>query len=109
MDQENLDYLRNLARKNYYYYNTKTKAMHYIARNKITDHNLNINIFLMSALWASHQLNDTLTEEDLKVMFNFSIEEEEEDAISVKILKLSPHHYKLTLKQLLDLTVETFK
>lgn len=106
MDQENLDYLNNLARKNSYYYAIRKKAVQYIVRNKITDTNLNVNLILMAAMWASHQLQDDLTEEDLQIMFNLVAKEDDEKRI---VYKLNPQHAELTLNEILDLTVESWK
>lgn len=106
MDQENVDYLYNLARKNSYYYEIRKKVIQYILKNKITDTTLNVNLILMSAVWAAHQLNDTLTEEDLQIMFNIV---SKSNAETSQVLKLSPQHENLTLKEILDLTVESYK
>ncbi len=106
MDQENIDYLYNLARKNSYYYSIRKKVVQYIIKNKISDNTLNVNLILMAAVWASHQLDDDLTEEDLQIMFNIVAKEEEFDR---KVLKLDPSHAELTLNEILDLTVESWK
>jgi hypothetical protein len=106
MDQENVDYLYKLARKNSYYYEIKKKAIQYIIRNKIKDNILNVNIILMAAIWASHQLEDNLTEEDLQIMFSVVAKD---NLDNTQVLKLSPEHANLTLKEILDLTVESFK
>lgn len=106
MDQDNVDYLYNLARKNSYYYSIRKKVVQYIVRNKISDNNLNVNLILMAAIWASHQLDDDLTEEDLQIMFNVIAKDENSDK---KILKLNPLHAELTLNEILDLTVESWK
>lgn len=113
MDQENLDYLTSIAQRVEYYYAIRKRAIRYIMDNQIKDAELGINLVLMSAVWASHQRHEFLTEEDLLILFGLSKQTTDEngnevDELDSDVLKLSPEHEELTLDEIFEQTVESF-
>ena len=111
MDQENLNYLNSIAEKVTYYFKVKNEALEYIFDNKIADKELTVNLLLMSAVWASHQIGDSLTGDDLLINFGLYTPNDEEiwDDISSNIIELESHNKNLTLDELLEMTIESFK
>jgi len=111
MDKNNVDYLYGIVTRVEYYYSIRKKAIRYIMENHIKNAELGINLVLMSAVWASHQRNEFLTEEDLLILFGLSRAEEtaELDMEESEVLKLNPIHFELTLDEIFDQTVESFK
>ena len=106
MNKENVKYLKDLATRADYYYKIRKKEVQYIINNKISDKTLSVNIVLMAAVWASHQIDHEITEEDLFIFFGLNSEAENS---SKSVLKLSSQHKELTLIELLELTVEQFR
>jgi hypothetical protein len=104
MDKENIDYLYGIARKVTFYYNVRKKAISYLLNNKISSKDLSVNVLLMSAIWAAHQLNDDLTEENL--LINFGLTAKDDAEFSNTVMRLHPEQHHLTLEEILDITVE---
>jgi hypothetical protein len=111
MDENNVDYLYSIVARVEYYYSIRKKAIRYIMDNQIKDAELGINLVLMSAVWGSYQINESLNEEDLLILFGLSRAEETEDLDMEEneVLKLNPLHSELTLNEIFDQTVESFK
>jgi hypothetical protein len=111
MDNNNTEYLYTIVARVEYYYSIRKKAIRYIMDNSIKDAELGINLVLMSAVWASHQRSEFLTETDLLILFGLSRAEEtaELDMEAAEVLKLNPLHAELTLNEIFDQTVESFK
>lgn len=104
MDKENIDYLYGISRKVTFYYNVRKKAIKYLLNNKINNKDLYINVLLMAAIWAAHQLNEDLTEENL--LINFGLTAKEDAEFSNTVMRLHPEQHHLTLEEILDITVE---
>mgnify|MGYP000908795685 CR=1 FL=1 len=107
MDQENLNYLDQIAERVTYYYSIRKKAIRYIMENQIRDAELGINLVLMSAVWAAHQRKEEMTEESLLILFGLS-KSTDDEVIEQSVLVLQPEHEQLTLNEIFDQTVESF-
>ena len=111
MNTDNVEYLYTIVARVEYYYSIRKKAIRYIMDNKIKNAELGINLVLMSAVWASHHRQEFLTEADLLILFGLSRAEEaaDLDLEENEILKLDPQHSELTLNEIFEQTVESFK
>tara|TARA_R110000851_G_scaffold204254_1_gene356108 strand:- start:746 stop:1081 length:336 start_codon:yes stop_codon:yes gene_type:complete len=111
MNKDNVDYLYSIVARVEYYYSIRKKAIRYIMDNQIKDAELGINLVLVSAVWGSYQINESLTEEDLLILFGLSraAETEDLDMEENEVLKLNPLHAEFTLNEVFDQTVESFK
>jgi hypothetical protein len=111
MDENNVEYLYDIISRVEYYYSIRKKAIKYIMDNRIKDAELGINLVLISAIWGSYQLNESLNQEDLLILFGLSRADDTEDteAEEIEILKLDPLYTELTLNEMFDQTVESFK
>lgn len=108
MDKENSLYLHNLATKVQYYHNIRKKAIKYINdHNLLKNKDLCVSVMLTSALWAAHKRKETLDADDLMIFFG--LETIDKDSDILEPLVLSEEHQNLTLKQLQDITVQSFK
>jgi hypothetical protein len=107
MDQDNIDYLAQISTRIEYYFSIRKKAIHYIMENQIRDAELGINLVLMSAIWAAHQRNEEMNEENLFILFGLS-KSTDEEIIDQTALVLQPEHHDLTLHEIFDQTVESF-
>lgn len=107
MNRDNKLYLHNIANKVQYYFNIRKKAIKYISdHNLIHNKDLCVSVMLISALWAANKRNETLTEDDLVIFFG--LESVEENSFSSETISLSEEHKHLSLKELQDITVESF-
>lgn len=108
MDKENSLYLHNLGVKVQYYHNIRKKAIKYINDNNlIQNKDLCVSIMLTSALWAANKRKETLSTDDLMIFFGLETVDQEEAVVAP--LALSEEHQNLTLKQLQDITVKSYK
>lgn len=108
MNETEYNYLINLAQRVEYYISIRKKAIEYISKNKINNKNLCVHLLLMSAVWSSHQRNENLSEGDLEIFFGLKSDLEEE-FLSTELAKLNPEQENLTLIEIFDLTVATFR
>lgn len=104
MDQENIDYLYDIGKRVSYYYNVRKKAVKFIIDNRIKDKELSVNVILMAAIWAAHQLGEDLTEENLFIIFGLAPKDDSD--LSNAVMRLHPDQHHLTLEEILDITVE---
>lgn len=104
MDQENVDYLYSIGKRVTYYYNVRKKAFNYLLANRINSKELSVNVILMAAIWAAHQLGEDLTEENLFIIFGLAPKDDSE--LSNTVMRLHPDQQHLTLEEILDITVE---
>lgn len=102
---ESKEYLLEVSKKIQYYFDTRQNTIKYIRKNKITDLNLQTNLMVVGAVWAAHKLDDTLTEDTMLTVFG--LESNNTDPTK-EIYGLHPNHQHLTLKEILDFTVESF-
>jgi hypothetical protein len=107
MEKDNILYLKNLAKRTNYYGSVKKRALRYIHKNKISEKAISVNILLISALWAAQQLDHEIREDDLLIFFD--LQQDNTDDIVSSPMRLSPDHTQLTLEELFDITVESFK
>ena len=98
------EYLLSIGKKVEFYYQSKTQAVRYIKKNRINDIDTQTNLVLISALWAAHKMNETLTEDDLLSVFG--LENNNQESFNKEVYGLHPDHHELTLKELFDMTVE---
>jgi len=103
---ESKEYLLSISRKVQAYYDTKEAVVKYIKRNIITDLNLQTNLMVMGAVWTASRIDDDLTEDMLLSIFG--LEAKNEDPLPFKFLQLDDGAKHLTLKELLDTTIENF-
>lgn len=107
MNRENLLYLHKLSKRSQLYFDIRKQAIDYIAENHLFDNKeLCVSLLLISALWAANKNNEHLTEDDLIIFF--SLESTGDDFVS-QPMTLSDEHKHLTLKELQDITVQTFQ
>lgn len=99
------EYLISIGKKVEFYFKSKKKAFIYIKKNKINDIDLQTSLVLISAIWAAHKLNETLTEDDLLSVFGLA--NENNDSFNKEVHTLHPDHHELTLNELFDMTVES--
>ncbi len=104
MDQENVDYLYSISKRVSYYFNVRKKAISYLLNNRINNKELSINVILMSAIWAAHQLGEDLTEEQLFTIFGLAPKDDSD--LNNVVMRLHPDQHHLTLEEILDITVE---
>lgn len=108
MDIENIEYLNNIARRVEYYYATRRRAVKFVIDNKIQDKDLTVNIVLMSAVWAAHQRNEELTEEELVYLFGLVSKDGDNDITTRSILTLHSSQTNLSLEELLNATMKSY-
>lgn len=107
MDRENSLYLQKISKKSQLYFNIRQQAIDYIAENKLLDNKeLCVSILLISALWAANKNKQSLTEDDLIIYF--SLESTGSDDPFYQTMTLSEEHKNLSLRELQDITVQTF-
>ena len=105
MDQENVEYLKNLAERAEFYFNIRIEAIKYFGKNKVGRLEILESLILTGVLWAAHKRNEFLTEDDICLLLGIS-----NDNIGNKtILKLHHTLQELTLEEIFDRTVENFK
>lgn len=108
MDKENSLYLHNLANRVQYYHNIRKKAVKYINDHNLANNkDLCVSVVFTSALWAAHKRKEKLGNDDLMIFFG--LETVDNDTNVLEPLSLSEEHQNLTLKQLQDITVQSFK
>ena len=107
MDKDNTLYLKKIAKRTNYYGSVKKKALRYIHKNKISNKAITVNILLISAIWAAQQLNQDLRGDDLLIFFDLQHDNDDNEVRAP--IRLSPEHSHLTLDELLDITVQSFK
>lgn len=108
MNRENLLYLKNISKKSQFYFDTRKKALMYISENNLLDNkDLCVSILLISALWAANKFDENLSEDDLVIYF--SLEAANNDDQFYQVMSLSEEHKNLSLKELQDITVQTYK
>jgi hypothetical protein len=103
---ESKEYLLSISRKVQAYADTKEAVIRYIKKNIITDINLQTNLMVIGAIWTAGRLNEDLTEDMLLSIFGLAATNE--SALPHKFLELDEDHKHLTLKELLDSTIENF-
>jgi len=106
MDNENIQYLTDLATKAQYYYEIKNQAIAYVHDYKLSRHKqLCVSIILISAVWASKQIHAVLSEDDLNIFFGIT-------AIGGNLLDnaliLPDSHINMPLHAILDEAVDSF-
>lgn len=108
---ETLLYLQTLSKRVTYYYSIRKKAINYIGKNRIKDRQLCINLIFMSALWAAHKREDQLTDDELEIFFALTPNGEKQDDFMQTFddVKLTIEQEKMTLDEIFDLVVTTFK
>lgn len=108
MNETEYNYLKNLSKRVEHYISIRKKAIAYITKNKISNKNLCVHLLLMSAVWSSHQKGEILSESDLEIFFGLKADSQEE-FLSLELAKLTPEQENLTLIEIFDLTVATFR
>ena len=108
---ENTAYLKSLAKRAEFFYSTKKKALQYISKNRIKDRQLCINLILMSAFWAANSRNECLLDDDLQIFFGLTAVSETDDNFlnNLTDLKCIPDQENMTLFEIFDLVVATYK
>lgn len=104
---ESKEYLLSISRKVQAYYDTKEAVIRYIKKNFIRDLELQTNLMVIGAVWTASRLDDTLTEDTLLSVFGLESKNQEEE-MPYRFLDLHPDHKHLTLKEILDSTIENF-
>lgn len=108
MDQENINYLNNIAKKTFAYDEVRTDVIEYLLINKIKDMDLATNLFVIGFLWEANRQNEILTDEDLLVLLDAEDELDVDEFDEFREYFLDDDDQELTLKELLDKTVENF-
>jgi hypothetical protein len=106
MDQENLNYLKNISDKVVEYDNVRAIVMDYILENKIQDVDLATNLFVVGFLWQANKRNDVLTDDDLIMLLDAENDLEEFEIDEFREYFLEDEHKELSLIELLDLLME---
>jgi Pyruvate/2-oxoacid:ferredoxin oxidoreductase gamma subunit len=106
MNYENNLYLKKIGERVEYYHNIRKRTYEYISQKNIKDQQLVINLLIIAAVWASTKRNEEFTEEELEIFFGLKSKNE---ADRKNIVTLNSSYTDLTLGQLLDITVESFK
>jgi hypothetical protein len=106
MTYENTLYLKKISERVEYYHSIRRRTYEYISQKNIQDQQLIINLLIIAAVWASTKRNEEFTEEDLEIFFGLKSKNEEDRK---NIVVLNGSYTDLTLGQLLDITVESFK
>lgn len=106
MDIDTVEYLDKLALKAELYHQTKENAVKYITEKDVLKNNqLCVNLMLISAVWASTQLDLNLTEDDLNLYFGL---QSNDDNVFEPFVNLPLEQRSMTLKELQDHTFKTF-
>lgn len=103
---ESKEYLLSISRKVQAYADTKEAVVRYIKKNFITDLHLQTNLMVIGAVWTATRLQDELTEDMLLSIFG--LESTNNEPLPFKFLQLDDGAKHLTLKELLDSTIENF-
>lgn len=106
MNYDNANYLDDLAAKAEYYHQIKNKSVKYISKNQLyATKELCVNIMLISALWASKQIETKITEDDLEIFFGLKT-----DGANIldDFFELPQGHANMTLLELHNETVRAF-
>lgn len=98
-------YLRDIGNRVEFYYKARCRAIDYITKHRLKNPGLQTNIVLISAIWAAHQFNKEITNDELEVIFGLHPKSEQ---AQFDVYGLSPDHTELTLGELFDMTVENF-
>lgn len=106
MDYDNSLYLKKIAERVEYYHSIRRRTFEYIRTKNIKDQPLIVQLLIMAAVWASNKRNEEITEEDLAIFFGLKTTNDEERK---NIVAIDMTYKDLTLAQLLDITVESFK
>lgn len=107
MDIETIKYLDKLALKAEFYHQTKESAVKYIAeKDVLKNKQLCVNIMLISAVWASTQLDLDLTEDDINLYFG--LQSHDDENFFEPFMHLPLEQRSMTLKELQDETVKAF-
>lgn len=108
---ETLLYLQAIAKRTTFYCSIRKKAINYIGKNRIKDRQLCINLIFISALWAANNRAEQLTEDDIEIFFGLTPNSDKEDSYlqTFDDLKFTIEQEKLTLNEVFDLVVTTFK
>lgn len=106
MDQENLNYLKNISDKVVEYDNVRALVMDYVLENKIQDVDLATNLFVVGFLWQANKRDDVLTDDDLIMLLDAENDLEEFEIDEFREYFLEDEHKELSLLELLDLLME---
>lgn len=107
MDQENIDYLNNIAERMAAYDKIRGDVVSYILAHKIKDITLCTDLFIVAFLYEAYHRNETITEEDLAVLLGDS--DDTQEVFSTREVWLSEDKQELSFGELLDHTVETYQ
>lgn len=108
MDKENLDYLNDIAEKAIAYDEVRMTVVEYLLTNQIKDIDLATNLFVIGFLWEASKRNEILTDEDLCMFLDAEEDISIEEIDEYKEYYLDEKESSLSLKELLDKTVENF-
>jgi hypothetical protein len=108
MDKENLDYLNDIAEKAIAYDEVRMTVVEYLLTNQIKDIDLATNLFVIGFLWEASKRNEILTDEDLCMFLDADEDISIEEIDEYKEYYLDEKESSLSLKELLDKTVENF-
>lgn len=104
MDQENIDYLNNIAERMTAYDNVRGDVVSYILKHGIADIQLCTDLFIVAFLYEAYHRGETITEEDLAVLLGDS--DDTADVYTSNEVYLSEDKQELSFGELLDHTVE---
>lgn len=98
------EYLRSIGKRVTFFDKVRTRATNYIKKNQIENIELQTSLILISAIWAANKINDTLTTDDLYILFGLDSKGNDIG----EVYGLHPDMSQLSLVEVLDITVESF-
>ena len=107
MDQENIDYLNNVAERMAAYDKVRGDVVGYILKHQIKDITLCTDLFIVAFLYEAYHRGETITEEELAVLLGDA--DDQDEAYSKEEIALSDDKSELSFGELLDYTVENYQ
>jgi len=107
MDQDNIDYLKQIQERMIAYDSVRAEVLDYVLEHQIKNGELATNLFIMGFLHEAHHREEMLTDRDINLFLGISedIDLSESDPVTYT---LEPKQSELELYDLLDLTVKNF-
>lgn len=103
-----VDYLEKLALRNLAYEDIRTKVIDYCIENKIEDHDLMSDLFIIGFLFEARKQNEILTEQDIIILLGEDDNEDEDSDNLHTTYVLDDDDSNKSLQELLDNTVKNF-
>lgn len=107
MDQDNIDYLKQIQERTIAYDDVRADVLDYVLENQIKNSDLATNLFIMGFLYEAHCRNELLTDQDINLFLGIT-EDIGMNSDELKTYKLDETQTDLDLYELLDLTVKNF-